>query len=76
MEKALAARDKSPTNDTAWVTLANIHLRIGQKAEAMSTLARAVELNPANRKQLLRNDDFKAVYDDPAFIKIVGPEIR
>jgi uncharacterized Ntn-hydrolase superfamily protein len=72
MEKALAARDKSATNDAAWVTLANIHLRMGQKAEAMSALTRAVELNPANKKQLLRNSDFKAMYDDPAFIKIVG----
>jgi uncharacterized Ntn-hydrolase superfamily protein len=72
MERALAARDKSATNDAAWVALAAIHLRMGQKAEAMSAVAKAVELNPANRKQLLRNDDFKSVRDDPAFLKIVG----
>jgi uncharacterized Ntn-hydrolase superfamily protein len=72
LERALAARDKSATNDAAWVTIAEIHLRMGQKAEAMSALTRAVELNPANKKQLLRNDGFKAVRDDPAFIKIVG----
>ena len=76
LEKALAARDKSATNDAAWVALANIHLRMGQKADAMSALARAVELNPANRKQLLRNNDFKSVHEDPEFIKIVGSEIR
>ena len=58
------------------MTLANIHLRMGQKADAMSALARAVELNPANKKQLLRNNDFKSVYEDPEFIKIVGPEIK
>jgi uncharacterized Ntn-hydrolase superfamily protein len=72
MEKALAARDKSATNDAAWVAIAGIHLRMGQKAEAMTALAKAVELNPANKKQLLRNDDFKSVRDDPAFLKIVG----
>ena len=72
MEKALAARDKSATNDSAWVALANIHLRMGQKAEAMSALARAVELNPANKTQLPRNHDFEGVYHDPEFIRIVG----
>jgi len=72
MEKALAARDKSATNDSAWVALANIHLRMGQKAEAMSALARAVELNPANKKQLPRNRDFEGVYHDPDFMRIVG----
>lgn len=72
MAKAMAAREKSATNDAAWVAIANIHLRMGQKAEAMAAVTRAVELNPANRKQLLRSDDFKSVREDPAFLKIVG----
>jgi uncharacterized Ntn-hydrolase superfamily protein len=76
MDKAIAARDKSATSDAAWVRIADIHLRMGQKAEAMAALTKAVELNPANKQQLLRNDDFKAVHADPAFIKIVGREIR
>src|SRR4029450_6403324 len=33
LEKANAARDKSPTNDSAFVTLANIYLQMGQKSE-------------------------------------------
>ena len=73
LEKATAAREKSPTNDNAWVALANIHLQMGQKTEALSALGRAVELNPANKKQLLRNSAFEALYKDPAFLKIVGP---
>ena len=73
MVKAIAARDKSATNDAAWVRIADIHLRIGQKAEAMAAIAKAVELNPANKKQLLRDDDFKAVRDDPAFRALVTP---
>jgi thioredoxin-like negative regulator of GroEL len=72
MTQALAARDRSATNDAAWVTIANIQLRMGQKADAMAAVAKAVELNPANKKQLLRDVDFKGVRDDPAFIKIVG----
>jgi uncharacterized Ntn-hydrolase superfamily protein len=72
MERATAAREKSPTNDTAWIALANIHLQMGQKAEALSALRQAVELNPANRKQLLGNRAFEALYKDPDFIRIVG----
>jgi len=74
LEKAIAARDKSPTNDNAWITIANIHLRMGEKSNAVGAIARAVELNPANKKQLLRNKDFEALYTDPEFIKIVGFE--
>jgi hypothetical protein len=45
---------------------------MGQKAEALSALRQAVELNPANRKQLLGNRAFEALYKDPDFIRIVG----
>ena len=74
LEKANAAREKSPTNDNAWVALANIHLQMGQKAEALSALSRAVELNPANKKQLQRNSAFEVLYKDPEFLKIVGSD--
>jgi uncharacterized Ntn-hydrolase superfamily protein len=74
LEKATAAREKSPTNDNAWVALANIHLQMGQKTEALSALGRAVELNPANKKQLLRNRAFEVLYKDPEFLKIVGSD--
>jgi uncharacterized Ntn-hydrolase superfamily protein len=72
LEKALAAKEKAPSNDNAWVTLANIHLQMGQRAEAISALARAVDLNPANKKQLLRNGAFAALYSNPDFIRIVA----
>ena len=75
LEKAMAAREKSPTNDNAWVTLANIHLRMGQRAEALLALGRAVELNPANKKQLLGNRNFEAIYNDPDFINLVGSKV-
>ena len=74
LDKANAAREKSPTNDNAWIALANIHLQMGQKRDALSALRRAVELNPANKKQLLRNSAFEALYKDPEFLKIVGSD--
>ncbi len=72
LEKAHAAREKSPTNDNAWVVLANIHLQMGQKSEALSAIGRAVELNPANKRQLQSNRAFETLYKDPDFLKIVG----
>jgi uncharacterized Ntn-hydrolase superfamily protein len=72
LEKAHAAREKSPTNDNAWVVLANIHLQMGQKSEALSAIGRAVELNPANKRQLQSNKAFETLYKDPDFLKIVG----
>ena len=74
LDKANAAREKSPTNDNAWIALANIHLQMGQKRDALSALRRAVELNPANKKQLLRNSAFEALYKDTEFLKIVGSD--
>lgn len=73
LKKALAAAEQSPSDDNAWVTIANIHLQMGQKANALAALARAVQLNAANKQQLLRNRDFEALYRDPEFIQIVGP---
>jgi uncharacterized Ntn-hydrolase superfamily protein len=73
LDLATAARDKSPTNDAAWVTIATIHLRLRDKAQALAAIARAVELNPANKKQLLRNRDLEALFADPEFIRIVAP---
>jgi uncharacterized Ntn-hydrolase superfamily protein len=71
LEKANGARDKSPTNDSAFVTLANIHLQMGQKSDALAALAKAVELNPANRRQLQNNKAFETLYKDPDFLRIV-----
>jgi uncharacterized Ntn-hydrolase superfamily protein len=76
LEKALAARDTSPTNDSAWVIIANLHLRMGDKASAVAAIARAVELNAANKKQLMRNKEFEDLHQDPEFIKIVGFDER
>jgi uncharacterized Ntn-hydrolase superfamily protein len=72
METAIAARDKCPTNDNALVTLARVHLEMGQKAEALATLRQAVALNASNKKQLQMNKSFERLYKDQEFIAIVG----
>jgi uncharacterized Ntn-hydrolase superfamily protein len=73
LEKAVAARDKCPTNDNALVAIGRIHLEMGQKAEALAALSQAVALNPNNKKQLQVNKNFESLYKDPEFVSIVGP---
>ena len=63
---------KSPENDNAYVALANIQLKMNQKSEALATLKKAIDLNPANKRQLPKNTNFKGFMDDPEFKKIFG----
>jgi uncharacterized Ntn-hydrolase superfamily protein len=72
LESAMAARDKSPEIDNNWVTLAEVYLRMGQKADAFAAIRKAVELNPNNKKQLPLNRAFQSLATDPEFLKIVG----
>lgn len=69
---AVAARDKSPGNDNAWVALANVQLRLERKDEALRSLARAVELNPGRRTTLPRDQNFESLHRDPAFLRLIG----
>jgi uncharacterized Ntn-hydrolase superfamily protein len=61
-ELAQQARDASPGNDIAWVALANVLQRRGQKAEAVAALRKAAELNPANKVTLPRNPLFEQLH--------------
>lgn len=70
---ALEATAASPELDGGWVTLASIHLRRGARVEALEALARAIDLNPANRRQLPANPSFTALADDPEFKRLVSP---
>ena len=73
LKTALAARDKAPENDNAWVALANIHLKAGRKADALAAIAKAIELNAANRRQLLKNRNFETLFTDPEFKRLTTP---
>jgi len=72
LQLALAAEAKSPTNDAAPIALAKIHLQLGQKAEALTDIRRAIQLNENNRKQLLNDKSFVAVANDPGFLAIIN----
>ena len=72
MDAAEAARDKSPENDNAWVALANVQLRSGDRDGALDSLRRAVELNPGRRTTLPRDRNFESIHDDPDFRRIIG----
>jgi uncharacterized Ntn-hydrolase superfamily protein len=66
------AEAKSPSNDGAPVALAIVHLRMGQKEDALTDIRRAVEINPANKKQLQLNKNFASLDSDPEFLSIVN----
>ncbi|MDH3270281.1 MAG: DUF1028 domain-containing protein [Gemmatimonadota bacterium] len=72
LELASAARDTSPENDNAWVALAAVQLRMGQRGEALASLRRAVELNPGRRTTLPRDANFRSLFQDPEFRRIIG----
>jgi uncharacterized Ntn-hydrolase superfamily protein len=66
------AVNKSPENDNAYVALASMQLKNNQKAQALTTLKKAIELNPANKRQVPKNTNFQDVLTDPEFKKLVG----
>jgi uncharacterized Ntn-hydrolase superfamily protein len=67
---ALAARDKSPEYDEAWVVWAATELGAGRKATALEGVRKSIELNPANARQLPRNRNFEALWQDPEFRRL------
>jgi len=68
----IAARDKSPGNDNAWVALASGYLKAGKKAEALEAISKALEINPAARRGLQRNTNFATLSGDPEFVRLVS----
>ncbi len=64
---ALSARNKSPEYDEAWVAWAATELGAGRTATALDGIRKAIELNPANARQLPRNRNFEALWQNPVF---------
>ena len=71
-QAAQNAKDKSPEFDEAWVIWAVTELRAGRKAAALTALGRAIELNPANKRWLLRNRHLEPLFADPEFKRLTG----
>jgi cytochrome c-type biogenesis protein CcmH/NrfG len=68
----VAARDKSPEIDSNWIALAEVELRMDSRADALAAIKQAVELNPANERQLPLNAAFHGLLDDLAFKKLTS----
>src|SRR5262245_45155012 len=73
LRTASAAKDKVPDNDNAWVALANIHLKAGRKADALAAIAKAIDINAANKRQIPRNRNFESLLNDPEFTRLTRP---
>jgi uncharacterized Ntn-hydrolase superfamily protein len=72
LRTATAARDKAPASDNAWVALAGVHLKAGRKADALAAIGKAIELNPANRRQIPKNRSFEPLLNDPEFKRLTS----
>lgn len=64
VERAL---ELDPGRDPAYVQMAQIHLAMDDIPAAVEALARAIEINPKQYNQLLRNDAFSAATETPEF---------
>jgi Flp pilus assembly protein TadD len=61
-----------PDRANVWTDLAAMHARVGGRSEALAALARAVELNPSSRAQIVENPAFESLRSDAQFRRIVG----
>jgi uncharacterized Ntn-hydrolase superfamily protein len=68
----IAASQKAPGNDNTWVALANGYLKNNRKADSLTALRKAVELNPNNKQRLPTNTNFQSLLQDPEFKRIFG----
>jgi len=68
---ALAARQKSPEYDEAWVAWAATELGAGRTSTALDGVRKAIELNPANARQLPLNRNFEGLWSNPEFRRLV-----
>lgn len=60
-------------NDVVYYMLAVAHASLGDAAQAIPHLRRAVELNPENRYLALQDADFQPLRDDPGFAALLEP---
>ncbi|HHT9110834.1 MAG TPA: TPR end-of-group domain-containing protein, partial [Candidatus Brocadiaceae bacterium] len=61
-----------PDLDIAWFNKACAQALIPNKDGAVSSLKKAIELNPSFKRVARTNPDFSKIKDDPDFINVVG----
>jgi tetratricopeptide (TPR) repeat protein len=64
-----------PEADYAFYGLAVLEAITGHIQECLTSLARAIELNPKNRLQARVDNDFQNMVDDPRFTELLYPEV-
>lgn len=66
---------ENPGADYVFYGLAVLSAITGQPQDCLSSLARAIELNPKNRLQARVDNDFQNMVDDPRFTELLYPEV-
>jgi Flp pilus assembly protein TadD len=61
----------APENPEVLYDLAVIQLAAGKKEEALSSLAKALSLNPKLKKQAAGDNDLESIRNDPRFKELV-----
>jgi len=64
-----------PEADYAFYGLAVLESITGHAPDCLSSLAKAIELNPKNRLQARVDNDFQNMVDDPRFTELLYPEV-
>lgn len=64
-----------PKADYAFYGLAILESITGRAPDCLSSLAKAIELNPKNRLQARVDNDFQNMVDDPRFTELLYPEV-
>ena len=64
-----------PGADYAFYGLAVLESITGRAQDCLSSLARAIELNPKSRVQARVDNDFQNMADDPRFTELLYPEV-
>lgn len=60
----------APDNPTGIYNRACIYCLKGDRTNALADLKKAVSINPSFKKQAIRDEDFKSLYDDEEFKKL------
>jgi uncharacterized Ntn-hydrolase superfamily protein len=65
------ARNRSMTNDNAWIALASAYVKAGRTADALKALEQALSLNPSAARAIGRNTNFESLRSNPAFAALL-----
>lgn len=63
--------NQNPEFDVPWFLRSCIYLKMKKKAKSISDLKKAIELNPSNRNRAIETEDFKNLWDDEDFKRLV-----